>query len=247
VGPEVVDEETGAKVTLDPVKLTVDVVTDPPGVPVLRVAFDHQWLIRVRQDSGVRTLSYALAPWYFGRHGKIHTDAPPGLIHRPLPLRCEGDPLGSWPSGATSEVPQRVHVPLGDGQWLTLERSRSDGSLWVEWMAARFIDAVGGLGVMIGIPFTIISLTGVDSSPKVGPLHQGQWRAVGLLGGSLLVAGGGFYLEYSAAGQLGLREGSQLAQASEPGRTAPAVRVQGLALSLDPKRGQAGVGLSLAF
>jgi hypothetical protein len=252
VGPTITDPETHEQIELDPIELMPTVRTHPVAY-VQVVSFDHAWLLRVKKDTNVREIEYALVPWSSGKHGPS-AEVPMGIVYNRLALTCENDPLGDWKDGYL-QVPRRAEVTTPDGKKLVLERHRADGALWAQVFTGRGIDALGGLGLLIMVPFTLGSATGIKNEPA------SFWRAFGAAGACLGVTVAGLVMEFTAYPELSLRHGTDTVDELETteastapsaeGTPAPtsnpltALHFEGPSLVLD--RSSAQVGLAFSF
>jgi hypothetical protein len=166
--------------------------------PVEAIAFDHGWLVRVRQDSGVQTIAYELGPWHVGRKG-VAVDSSPNTISGELDLHCGDDPLGFWPNPGLVLVPNRISTISPDGKPVVLERRRSDDALSFQSSVGQGAITLGTLGVVIGVPLTVI--IGVGSSAAL-------WRGLAFTGASLILAVTGVVLLATAIDAEELRSGT---------------------------------------
>jgi hypothetical protein len=202
IGPTVIDPESGERKTIAPERLALTV--EPSSARAQAIAFDHAWLVRVPKSAGMDRVRYALVPWHSESASKsglrMELETPPGIVSTPLPLRCEGDPLGPW---ATRAVPNRLETIDVNGAPITLRRRQSDAGLVTQAIFGPSLLVVGGVGtLLVGIPLT---------AAGDGPYHHWHERDVGigvLAASTALVAVGG-YLTYSELRRRALRRGTE--------------------------------------
>ncbi len=202
IGPSVIDPESGERKTIAPERLALTV--EPIAAHAQAIAFDHAWLVRVPKRAGIDQVRYALVPWHSESASKsglrMELETPPGIVSTPLPLRCQGDPLGPL---ATRAVPNRLETIDVNGAPITLRRRQSDAGLIAQAIFGPAAVTLGVVGTLLaGIPMT---------AAGDGPREHWHQRDVGvgvLVAGTALIAVGG-YLTYSELRRRALRRGTE--------------------------------------
>ncbi len=206
IGPTLLDPETGRPQPLNPTKLFPKTEGLAANTFVQVIAFDQGFMLRLREDLGIRELAYVLAPAYFRSPRRSGTTlyepstVSDNVLRTRLPLRCGDDPLGPLLPQQAVPVPQRIKTVSPDGQPVLLQRRQSDLALKVEKGFGNAFYALAPTVMLIGI---IMAAAG--SSAGEAGIEGGGITLVG--GGVGLIAAGGLMANH-AARKLAVRAGT---------------------------------------
>jgi hypothetical protein len=246
IGPTITDPDTHLPFTLNPAELGVATLTEPKGIGVQKIPFDHAWLLRVKQSDHLQELKFSLAPWSTVRRRGLVYDVPSGAVYQPLQLRCDdNDPLGPWTSDLPV-VPRELATTDTNGERVVLTQSWRDDWVDVAYWVGNISFYVGGVPAFLGVPVTIVGFVhGTHVPVFIGPT---------LIGTGLVMLVGGWFLSDWAEPKKAFQTWGNYTWANadtprEPSRSSLAsdLHFEGASVAMDPARGSATLALSMSF